>query len=84
VSNDAPPHVCLAGFGFMTPAADPGQQMARSAQLEGGTMSFMSPELLIPDLFSRADAEPTPQSDIYAFGMVIYQVFQQDCGCRPI
>jgi len=75
VSNDAPPRACLAGFGFMTPVADPDQQMARSAQLEGGMMTFMSPELLIPDLFGKEGAAPTPQSDIYAFGMVIYQVF---------
>ena len=84
MSNDAPPRACLAGFGFMTPAADPDQQMAYSARLEGGRMSFMSPEILIPDLFGREDAVPTPQSDIYAFGMVIYQVFQQDCGYREI
>ena len=80
MSNDAPPRVCLAGFGFMTPAADPGQQMACSVQLEGGVMTFMSPELLIPDIFGKEGAVPTPQSDIYAFGMVIYQVFWQDCG----
>jgi len=64
----------------MTPAPDPDQQNARSAQLEGGVMTFMSPELLIPDLFGKEVAVYTPQSDIYAFGMVIYQVFQHDCG----
>jgi len=34
----------------------------------------MSPELLIPEEFDREDALPTPQADIYAFGLVIFQV----------
>ena len=49
-------------------------------QLEGGTVTFMSPELLIPEEFSEKDAVPTPQSDIYAFGLVVFQVCEQDYG----
>jgi len=37
-------------------------------------MQFMSPELLIPEEFGIEDALPTPQADIYAFGLVIFQV----------
>jgi len=34
----------------------------------------MPPELLVPGVFCKEDAVPTPQADIYAFGLVIYQV----------
>ena len=64
----------------MTAAPGPAQPVAHSAQLEGGMMTFMSPELLIPEEFGKKDAIPTPQSDVYAFGLVIYQVFEQDYG----
>ena len=43
----------------------------------------MSPELLVPEEFGRKGAEPTPQADIYAFGLVIFQVREQDRGYRP-
>jgi len=41
-------------------------------------MTFMSPELLIPEEFGKKNAVPTPQSDIYAFGLVIFQVREQN------
>jgi len=53
---------------------DPVQPISCSAQLEGGSMTFMSPELLVPQKFGRRSAVPTPQADIYAFGLVILQV----------
>jgi len=43
----------------------------------------MSPELLIPEEFGRKGAQPTPQADIYAFGLIIFQVCKQDRGYRP-
>jgi len=46
-------------------------------------MQFMSPELLVPERFGRSDAKPTPQADIYAFGLVIFQVREQDYGYQP-
>ena len=46
-------------------------------------MGFMSPELLTPDRFDKKDSKPTPQADIYAFGMVIFQVCERDHRCRP-
>ena len=78
MSNDNPPRACLADFGFMTMVPDPSQPMSCSAQLEGGTTMFMSPELLVPSKFGCKDSVPTPEADIYAFGLVIYQVCDQD------
>ena len=78
MSNDNPPRACLADFGFMTMVLDPSQPMSCSAQLEGGTTMFMSPELLVPSKFGFNDSVPTPEADIYAFGLVIYQVCDQD------
>ena len=78
MSNDTPPRACLADFGFMSMVLDPIDPMACCAQLEGGTKAFMSPELLVPSKFGFKDSGPTPHADIYAFGMVIFQV------CRGI
>ena len=80
MSNDNPPRACLADFGFMTMVLAPGQRMSCSAKLEGGTMMFMSPELLVPPKFGLTDAIPTPEADIYAFGLVTYQVCDHDRG----
>lgn len=74
MSNDTPPRACLADFGFMTMVLDPDHPMSCSAQLEGGTMMFMSPELLAPQKFGVKNSIPTPQSDVYAFGLLIFQV----------
>jgi len=40
-------------------------------------MTFMSPELLIPEEFGIKGVVPTTQADIYAFGLVIFQVFYE-------
>jgi hypothetical protein len=78
MSNDTPPRACLTGFGLMTMVLDPNQPMPCSAQLEGGTMMFMSPELLVPSKFGRSYSVPTPETDTYAFGLVIFQVRKCD------
>ena len=83
MSNDTPPRACLADFGFMTMVLDPGQILSCSAQLEGGTMTFMSPELLVPSGFGLQDSVPTPQADVYAFGLLTFQVCEQDRDYRP-
>ena len=62
---------------------DSGQPMSCSAQLEGGTVMFMSPELLMPGRFGLTESVPTLESDIYAFGLVIYQVCVRDRGYLP-
>jgi len=77
MSNDTPPRACLADFGFMTMVLDPEHPMSCSTQLEGGTMTFMSPELLGPKKFGMENSRPTTQSDIYAFGLVIFQVCEK-------
>ena len=81
MSNDTPPRACLADFGFTTTVPDPVNPMSCSTQLEGGTRVFMSPELLVPSKFGLKDTIPTPQADIYAFGIVIFQVCGWNCGC---
>jgi len=83
MSNDTPPHACLSGFGFITADLDPCQPMACSAQVEGGTLTFMAPELLVPETYGMKDPGPTTQADIYAFGLVIYQVRQHHRGRPP-
>ena len=35
---------------------------------------FMAPELLCPGKFNKTSSQPTQPGDIYAFGMVIYEV----------
>jgi serine/threonine protein kinase len=82
MSNGTPPRACLADFGFMTMVLDPRYPMSCSAQLDGGTMTFMSPELLMPSKFGMKDSVPTPEADIYAFGSVIFQVCKQERGYR--
>ena len=80
MSNDTPSRACLADFGFMTAVFDSDQRMACSAQLEGGMVTFMSPELLVPEMYGMTAAKPSPPADIYAFGLVIFQVCKQDHG----
>ena len=78
MTNDLPPRACLADFGFMTMVLNPCHPMASSAHLEGGTMTFMAPELLAPSEYGIEVSGPTPETDIYAFGLVIFQVREQE------
>jgi len=41
----------------------------------GGTVRWMSPELLTLGRFGNSDDRPTKRSDYYALGMVVYEVF---------
>ena len=74
MTNDTPPKACLADFGFTTMVFDPQNPMSISATLEGGTMTFMAPELLAPFKHGLKSAVPTKEGDVYAFGLVILQV----------
>ena len=38
---------------------------------------FMAPELMVPSKFGVKNSLPTPQADVYAFGLVIFQVCKQ-------
>jgi len=74
MTNDTPPTACLADFGFTTLVLDPQNPMSSSLTLQGGTMSFMAPELLAPRSYGLKKSVPTREADIYAFGLVILQV----------
>ena len=41
--------------------------------MEGGTVRWMSPELIDPQQFGFEKSHPTKSSDCYALGMVIYE-----------
>ncbi|KAF9785123.1 kinase-like domain-containing protein [Thelephora terrestris] len=82
MSNDTPPRACLADFGFMKMVLDPDNPMSCSSHLDGGTLVFMSPELLAPQKFGINHQRPTPQSDVYAFGLVIFQVITGELPFR--
>ena len=49
---------------------DPGSTVSPSA----GTVQYVAPELLNPSGFGLEDSVPTKKSDMYAFGMITYQV----------
>jgi len=49
-------------------------------QWRGGTKAFTAPELT----GGKPSQAPTPQADIYAFGKVIFQVYEQDHGYRSL
>ena len=83
MTNNTPPRACLADFGFMTVVLGPGQELPR-AKVEGGMMAFIAPELLMPERFGKEGSTPTPHADIYAFGMVIFQVCERDRGYQPL
>ena len=74
ITNDTPPKACLADFGFTTMVLDPQNPMSSIFTLEGGTLTFMAPELLAPTRYGLKNAVPTKEGDIYAFGLVILQV----------
>ena len=73
MSNDRPPRACLADFGFMTTVINP--IPLTYARIPCADEIFTSPELLVPSRFGLKDATPNSEADIYAFGLVILQVY---------
>jgi len=69
--------VCIAGFSVSTiarvgqSAPDPGSLPTFTS---GGSLRWMSPELLDPSRLEDRDPRPTKESDCFALGMVIYEV----------
>jgi len=69
-------HACLADFTLLTiaPSQSASTVSSRTGGVGGGTIQWMSPELLNPERFGLEGGRPTKQSDCYALGMVIYEV----------
>ncbi|KAF9642057.1 kinase-like protein, partial [Thelephora ganbajun] len=65
-------HARLADFSLITLIPD--QSTFLSSCIEGGTLPWMSPELLDPQGFGLKEGRPTKASDRYALGMVIYEI----------
>ncbi|KAF9651394.1 kinase-like protein [Thelephora ganbajun] len=69
----------VADFGFMTMVDLSTIVLSNTVVSSGGTLGWMSPELLDPPRFG-SNGCPTCESDCYALGMVIYEVLT---GLRP-
>ena len=72
ITNETPAQACLADFGLST--LTPSVQGEMTTTTAGGTAHYMSPELLDPGKFGKTSSRPTKPADIYALGMVIYEV----------
>ena len=77
-------HARLADFGLLTAALDSTNQTALSSYTVGGTIPWMSPELLTSDQTGLMNNRPTKQSDCYALGMVIYEVLSGQAPFAPL
>lgn len=73
INNEVPPRACIADFGFSTISlsVSPDPNTHKGA---GGTFGYMAPELF------QKDAKSSKEADIYAFGVVVYEVVT---GVRP-
>lgn len=67
-------HACVSDFSLLTVAPEL-QTLLSPTKVCGGTAPWMSPELLSPEDFGLEEGCLTKESDIYALGMVIYEVF---------
>jgi len=77
-------HARLADFGLLIILSDSTNPTPSSSFTIGGTMRWMSPELLAPNHFGLKDCRPTKESDCYAFGMVIYEVLSGQAPFAPL
>ena len=66
-------HARLADFGLLIIISDPTNLLPSSSYTQGGTVRWMSPELIDPENFGLEKIHPTKYSDCYALGMVIYE-----------
>ena len=71
---------CLVDLGLLTIVPD--HSTAASTFVGGGTVQWMSPELLNPEDFNT-EGRPTKESDCYALGMVIYEVLSGRAPFAP-
>ena len=71
---------CIADFGLLRMICDETGIESSLSHAQGGTIRWMSPELLDPERFGFKDSRPRMESDCYALGMVIYEVLS---GQKP-
>ena len=77
-------HVRLADFGLLTIVSDHTNSITSSSAFAGGTIRWMSPEILHPEQFGFDHGRPTKESDCYALGMVIYEVLTGRAPFAPL
>ena len=75
-------HAHLADFSLLT--ITPDQSTVISTCIQGGTVQWMSPELIDPDRFGLKKILLTKESDCYALGMVIYEVLSGRAPFAPL
>jgi hypothetical protein len=76
-------HACLADFGLLAIISDDTSHESSDSLTLGGTVRWMSPELLCPEDFGLQDSRRTEHSDCYALGMVIYEVLSGQVPFSP-
>jgi len=68
-------HPRLTDYGLIAIISDPNTVDPGSTTSPSvGTVRYMAPELLNPSGFGMKNSNPTKESDVYAFGVVTYQV----------
>ena len=74
IKNGASPQACISDFS--SSAITPTMSFATPNSVDGhkGTRSHMAPELLLPTKFGRLNGQVSKQTDVYAFGVVVYEV----------
>ena len=72
---DAKLHARLADFGLSAVTYDPNTVNAISTSSSvNGSIRWMAPELLNPEEAGLEHARPSPEADIYAFSMLMWEV----------
>lgn len=67
----------LADFGLTETLS--GSALTTMATTGAGTPRWMAPELLYPEEYGFEHSKPSKASDVYAFGMTIYEVSLSLC-----
>lgn len=75
ISNGLPPRACLSGFGSISSPDHEHPASEDSEDVEGGNWRFLAPELIHPSKFGLSNAIPSRETDVYAFGHLVLEVF---------